>query len=87
MVRGREGEDVGCELCDGVRGGLEEGRTGRSSSIISTIDEGGRGRMSDMACSESLSASLNRSRFSCVCVCVCVWCYINTGMCTMGQYV
>ena len=53
--------------------GLEEGRTGRSSSIMGVMvmeeeeeEEGGRVRMSERPCSESLRSSLNMSRFSCV---------------------
>lgn len=56
----------------GVRGGFEEGKTGRSSSIICGVteivvrgdEEGGWPRMSESACSESRSSSRNKSKFS-----------------------
>ena len=60
-VRRREGEAlVRVGVSVGVRGGLEEGRTGRSSSIICGVtamdvggdEEEGWPRMSERACSE-----------------------------------
>ena len=56
----------------GVSGGLEEGRTGRSSSMNCGVmaieaeeeEEGGWKRTSESACSESRRASRNRSKFS-----------------------
>lgn len=72
----RREEETGRSVCVwlsvGVRGGLEEGSTGRSSSTICGVgemvadsdEEGGCPRISERTCSVSRSSSRKRSKFS-----------------------